>query len=79
MLIEAARLAVPLLSAGALPVVCHHGADDIVTLPAGAEWCHEHWSTVTGATKALHVHAGLRHELFSEAVKGVEVCRRASF
>lgn len=77
MLIETARNAVPLLSASALPVVFHHGADDIVTLPAGAEWCHANWSTAKGATKALHIHAGLRHELFSEPIKGSEVCRHA--
>jgi alpha-beta hydrolase superfamily lysophospholipase len=78
MLIEAARNAVPLLSASSLPVVFHHGADDIVTLPAGAEWCHANWSTAKGATKALHIHAGLRHELFSEPIKGAEVCRHAA-
>jgi hypothetical protein len=78
MLIEAARNAVSLLSSSALPVVFHHGADDIVTLPAGAEWCHANWSTAKGATKALHIHAGLRHELFSEPIKGAEVCRHAT-
>ena len=58
------------------PICFHHGEDDPVTLPEGAEWCFAHVAT-PAEHKRLTVHAGLLHELFSEKIKGPAICAAA--
>ena len=62
-----------------LPLQLHHGAADQITLVEGSEWLLQNVGTAADQ-KQLHVHAGLKHELFSDGELGARIVAQiASF
>ena len=55
-----------------VPLQLHHGAADQITLVEGSDWLMQNTST-SADQKQLHVHAGLKHELFSDAECGARI------